>query len=65
MREEHNRFLHYYNGFYVNQQAEEASKAMKEGIEAKCIEYKEMTGGDPEFLREAVDALIRVSERVQ
>jgi len=59
LREEHNRFLHYYNGFYVNKKAEDSYQTMMKAISEKANPYKDHSGGDPQFLFEALETLKR------
>ena len=58
--DEHNRFLHFYNGYFLNNKGEEATKKLKASFENKAKEYQSYTGAEPEFIFEALSDLVEV-----
>eukprot|EP01116_Phalansterium_solitarium_P015299 TRINITY_DN3368_c1_g1_i1.p1 TRINITY_DN3368_c1_g1~~TRINITY_DN3368_c1_g1_i1.p1 ORF type:complete len:674 (-),score=232.26 TRINITY_DN3368_c1_g1_i1:287-2308(-) len=58
VRDEHNRYLHYFNGFFVNDRAEKGTMSMRASLVEKAKEYKRHTGGAADFLLTAFDTLI-------
>jgi len=58
-RQSHHHFLHYFNGFHVNDKAEKDIVEMKNTFIEKGKAYRELTGGDPAFLSDALETLIQ------
>jgi ariadne-1 len=59
--DEHNRFLNYFNGYFLNGKAEEATRKLKVDFEKKADEYKLHTGAEPQFILDSLNDLIEVS----
>ncbi|PRP89612.1 hypothetical protein PROFUN_00876 [Planoprotostelium fungivorum] len=65
VREDHNRFLHHFNGYHVNDKDEKGTIAMRDSIESTAAEYSLRTGGDPSFLMEALDTLAQARRTIK
>eukprot|EP00027_Filamoeba_sp_ATCC50430_P015595 CAMPEP_0168576548 /NCGR_PEP_ID=MMETSP0413-20121227/20294_1 /TAXON_ID=136452 /ORGANISM="Filamoeba nolandi, Strain NC-AS-23-1" /LENGTH=371 /DNA_ID=CAMNT_0008610207 /DNA_START=163 /DNA_END=1275 /DNA_ORIENTATION=+ len=60
LREEHNRFLHFFNGWHVNDKDEKGClTTLKPQLLDTAAKYENQTGADTDFLFQALDTLIQ------
>jgi len=60
LKEEADRYLHYFNRYFLHETAAKSIPALREKALDKQRVYREITAGNPDFLLEAVDLLERV-----
>jgi ariadne-1 len=59
LKEEADRYLHYFNRYFLHETAAKSIPALREKALDKQRVYREITAGNPDFLLEAVDLLER------
>lgn len=60
MKQEADRYLHYFNRYFLHETAMKSIPALRLKALEKQQQYRELTSGNPDFLIEAVDLLARV-----
>ncbi len=63
MKSEADRYLHYFNRYFLHETAGKSVPQLRLKALEKQQQYRELTSGNPDFLIEAVDLLAKVRSR--